>query len=384
MKATLGNFLKPIKRGVEVSGDGTYRQVGVRVWGKGSYERGTITGKETQYKTLFEVKSGDLIINKIWSRNGAIAIVPQEQNGCFVSTEFPTFEIDTKKVDPIWLNIRLATQDFWHKCALASGGTSGKNRIKVEKFLDINIDLPNLSEQHKRIEKYKLQAISHSELVNKVNSNISSLEKMVKTFFYSRIKNCNYDKMINIAPIIRRSVNITALETYPELGIRSFGKGTFHKPSIEGKELGSKKLFEIRENDLLFSNVFAWEGAIAVANSSDTGRFGSHRFISCLCKENLADPYFLRYYFLSPEGMEAIRKASPGSAGRNKTLGLKKLEAILVPCPSIDEQKKFRQIYLDSLLLISKLQKSLTDSELIRKTYIQKVILTSASNSFKS
>jgi hypothetical protein len=47
--------------------------------------------------------------------------------------------------------------------------------------------------------------------------------------------------------------------------IRSFGKGTFHKPPLSGSDVGTKRLYRIEPGDLLFSNVFAWEGAIAIA-----------------------------------------------------------------------------------------------------------------------
>jgi type I restriction enzyme S subunit len=105
--------------------------------------------------------------------------------------------------------------------------------------------------------------------------------------------------------------------------------------------VGSKRLFRIETGDLLFSNVFAWEGAIAVAQPEDTGRFGSHRFITCVADRRLASADFLRYYFLTDEGMEKIGKASPGGAGRNRTLGLEKLMAIEVPVPSPEAQQAF-------------------------------------------
>lgn len=50
-----------------------------------------------------------------------------------------------------------------------------------------------------------------------------------------------------------------------ELGIRLFVKGTLHKPPLSGAEVGSKRLFSIEPGDLMFSNVFAREGAVAVA-----------------------------------------------------------------------------------------------------------------------
>lgn len=91
----------------------------------------------------------------------------------------------------------------------------------------------------------------------------------------------------------------------------------------------------------MFSNVFAWEGAIAVATPDDDGRMGSHRFISCVADPDKALPHFLCYHLLTPKGMEAIIAASPGGAGRNKTLGLEKLERILVPVPTLSVQAEF-------------------------------------------
>jgi type I restriction enzyme S subunit len=129
--------------------------------------------------------------------------------------------------------------------------------------------------------------------------------------------------------------------SYPELGVRSFGKGTFHKPPLTGAEVGTKRLFRIEAEDLVFSNVFAWEGAVAVATRRDDGRFGSHRFITCVVDRSRANAHFLqRYFTASPDGIEQIRRASPGGAGRNRTLGVDKLVDLLVPLPPIDLQER--------------------------------------------
>lgn len=143
----------------------------------------------------------------------------------------------------------------------------------------------------------------------------------------------------DIAPIVRRPVDIELNHSYPELGIRSFGKGTFHKPPLTGAEVGTKRLFRIETDDLVFSNVFAWEGAVAVAGQRDDGRFGSHRFITCAVDPSRANVHFLqRYFTASPDGMEQLRRASPGGAGRNRTLGVDKLAELLVQLPPTEVQ----------------------------------------------
>lgn len=146
--------------------------------------------------------------------------------------------------------------------------------------------------------------------------------------------------LADIAPIVRRPVVIRNDEAYPELGIRSFGRGTFHKPALSGVEVGSKRLFRIEPGDLVFSNVFAWEGAIAVASPADAGRFGSHRFITCVVDGNRADANYLQLYLTaSPEGRSQVLQASPGGAGRNRTLGVDKMVRIQVRLPPLKQQR---------------------------------------------
>lgn len=134
-----------------------------------------------------------------------------------------------------------------------------------------------------------------------------------------------------VAPLVRRPVNVEAEGQYPELGIRSFGKGTFHKPSVHGMGVGTKKLYRIEPGDIVFNNVFAWEGAVAVARAEDAGRVGSHRFITCVPLPETVTAMFLRFFFLTKEGIARLGEASPGGAGRNRTLGLQALGKIRVP-----------------------------------------------------
>lgn len=151
------------------------------------------------------------------------------------------------------------------------------------------------------------------------------------------------EPMLKVAPLVRRPVTVKRGGNYPELGIRSFGKGTFHKPALTGEEVGNKRIYRIEPGDLLFSNVFSWEGAIAVVQPEDAGRYGSHRFITCVPDPLKATADFLCHWFLTDEGMKYVREASPGAAGRNRTLGLKKLMAIPVPVPPLAKQEEFSE-----------------------------------------
>lgn len=146
--------------------------------------------------------------------------------------------------------------------------------------------------------------------------------------------------MGDVAPLIRRPIQPKADETYREIGIRSFGNGVFHKTPTTGLEIGSKRVFSVEPDDLLFNIVFAWEGATAVATEAERGMIGSHRFLTCVTDKSKADARFLNYWFMQAEGRDQLLRASPGGAGRNRTLGVKKLAAIRVPLPPLDEQRR--------------------------------------------
>lgn len=141
-----------------------------------------------------------------------------------------------------------------------------------------------------------------------------------------------------ILELQRRWVKVDPFATYEEIGVRCFGKGIFHKPAIDGMILGNKRVLSIEPDDLVFNNVFAWEGAVAVAGPEENGKIGSHRFVTYTVNPELATPQFLQLYFTTEGGLNVLRKASPGSAGRNKTLGLERFISQSIPLPPRPEQ----------------------------------------------
>lgn len=138
----------------------------------------------------------------------------------------------------------------------------------------------------------------------------------------------------------RRKIEVDPLETYEEIGVRSFGRGIFHKEPVTGATLGAKRVFHIRPGDLVFNNVFAWEGAVALAGASEAGKCGSHRFLTYTARSDDVDLAYLLYLFLSEPGLAAIGVASPGSAGRNRTLAIERFENLEVSVPDLAVQQQ--------------------------------------------
>jgi type I restriction enzyme S subunit len=132
---------------------------------------------------------------------------------------------------------------------------------------------------------------------------------------------------------VRRPVVVDPDGVYSEIGIRSYGNGIFHKEDISGTDVGSKDLFAISSGDLVFNIVFAWEGAVALADGGDDGRVGSFRFPTYRAVAGSCDIRFINYFFQTRYGRFLLREHSPGGAGRNRTLNQPALlkEKIAVP-----------------------------------------------------
>ncbi|MGH2522741.1 MAG: restriction endonuclease subunit S, partial [Anaerolineales bacterium] len=148
-RVRLGEVAIPVERRETPAPGKLYRQIGVKLWGQGAYERESVDGGQTRYQTLSRVEAGDIIVNKIWARNGSVAVVTNGLAGCCGSSEFPTFAPDRRRLDPRWFHWITKAKWFWEQCDEKSRGTSGKNRIRPEQFLQIEIPLPPLAEQQR-------------------------------------------------------------------------------------------------------------------------------------------------------------------------------------------------------------------------------------------
>lgn len=340
----LSRALRQVEDVVHLEDKKQYQQVTVSLHGRGLRLRQVVKGADVKTKRQFRVRTGQFVYSRIDARNGAFGLVPPELDGAVVSNDFPVFDVEGKVADPKFIAYLAQSRWFISQCEDPSRGVTNRQRLAEDLLLSLEVPLPPVDEQHRVVEKIDAVATRMAEAQRLRESVEEEREEMLRAFARELAKDVPRRPMQQVAPVTRRPVKVEKGAMYPELGIRSFGRGTFHKPAISGANLGRKRLFHIHPGDLVFSNVFSWEGAIAVAKDEDEGRVGSHRFITCVPDPALATAEFLRSWLLTDEGMSYILEASPGAAGRNRTLGLKKLMAIPVPLPPLEAQQRLTQL----------------------------------------
>ena len=292
---------------------------------------------ETQYR----LKSGDLLFARIGGTTGKSFLVKDVPEAVFAS-----YLIRVRPgpaILPEFLAFYFRSPDYWEsiESEIEDGNRPTMNGSKLAELM---IPVPPIEVQKKIVSRIESLTTRAQELSEHTQAIPSDMQRAVASFYERLAAEAPQQPLEAVASPVRRPITTTPEGSYPELGLRSFGKGTFHKPALSGTEVGGKRIFRIHAGDLVFSNVFGWEGAIAVAQPEDDGRAGSHRYITYLADPAQSTPEFLCFHFLTARGLEDIRAASPGSAGRNRTLGLERLKQIQVPVPPIEEQRRFTEL----------------------------------------
>lgn len=174
---------------------------------------------------------------------------------------------------------------------------------------------------------------------------------------------------------VEMPVKIQPNQLYTQIGIRSHGKGLFYKEPVTGAALGNKSVFWIEPNCFIVNIVFAWEQAIGKTTQAEVGMIASHRFPMYRPIDNKVDINYLIVFFLTKRGTDVLEGASPGGAGRNKTLGQDRFSKSMVVLPPIEEQQKIAAILTTQDKVIELKEKLLAEKQR-QKKYLMQVLLT--------
>ena len=123
-----------------------YPTIGILNAGRGVFQQPDLLGAKTSYKKLFRVRAGQVVYSKLKAFEGSIAIVPDEFDGYFVSSEFPAFDVGD--VWPPYLKQVLQSEMFTVQLRKASHGLGARReRVHPRDFLQITIPLPSSGAQ---------------------------------------------------------------------------------------------------------------------------------------------------------------------------------------------------------------------------------------------
>jgi len=342
----VGDLLRLERRSVEIAPGGLYREIGVRSFGRGIFHKEPVSGAELGTKKVFKVEPGDLVVSNVFAWEGAVGCATDRERGRIGSHRFMTWVPECYDVDVRYVAHFLLSDSGMSQLRRASPGSAGRNRtLAIGGFRELRIPLPGLDDQRRIAARLDAIAAVSAETGATAQQLVESIEARLLADVITDAPTRRFGDLLHLE---RRKVDVALDAEYREVGVRSFGRGLFIKDPITGSELGGKRVFRVCSGDLVISNIFAWEGAVALATDGHDGLIGSHRFMTWVPSVPEVDPCFVRHYLTSPGGVAALRAASPGSAGRNRTLGISALSDLPIPIPDISLQQRVNARFVQS------------------------------------
>lgn len=278
--AKIDSFLIRNKTKISINDNTEYKRVKIKLYNKGVFLRDKEIGKNIGTKKQFLIKKGQFLLSKIDARNGAFGLATDEVDGAIITADFFAYDIDITKIEPYFLVLMTTTKKFQQFAQSASSGTTGRQRINEQKFLDVKIPLPplkvqkkivqdyqnkfNLSvlqeqqveDKEKEIEEYLYQELGIEILQNNINNDILAFVN------YKNMFSWGVEKNINNKPIFTSNrYSLVSLKN-----VCTLVRGVTYKKSSELNKGGYKVL---RANNITLENMINFDDIKFISKNED-------------------------------------------------------------------------------------------------------------------
>mgnify|MGYP001312148965 CR=1 FL=1 len=374
----IGSFLKRNKTQVKIQDDILYKRPTIKMNNGGILLRDEVLGVEIGTKNQFRINQAQFLLSKIDARNGAFGVVPSELDNGIITGNFWTFDVDTSFINPHYLSILTGTPMFQRLCQSASVGTTNRNYLQEDLFLDFEIPLPSLTEQEEILAEYKAKMQEAERLKVEIEllkktydevffsafsierpkpilkktglqfvpfSTLSRWDALSSNFIFAdALKSSAY----NLVPLgvfakfVSRSWNkkthkddtfnyIELGGVNPDLGIESYS-------TLDKKEAPSRATQTVKEGDLIIGTTRPYLKRFAIVQEEHNDFVCSSGF-SVIEPTEEVNLYFLKYYLMSCFGEEQLSNNMSGAlypAITSKSL----MEDIYIPEIDIEQQNE--------------------------------------------
>ncbi len=372
----IGSFLTRNRNLINIQDNVKYSRVTVKVNNNGVFLRDVQLGKNIGTKKQYIVQKSQFIISKIDARNGSMGIIPNELDGAIVTNDFPTFFVDNNKINSQFLLLLTTTTVFINFAQSCSSGTTNRQRINIEQFLNIKIPLPSLSEQNRIVKNYNEKinlARKQEKQAEQLETNIENylfevlgIEKLEEKEVKKGLQFVNYSILTdwnsankNISKYKSFKYPLSSILLDETLAISVFrGKSPKYDKNGTSYILNQKcnrwnyleKEHSKKVNDDWYNKInssfFTKENDILI-NSTGEGTIGR---ATCIEKENVSllydshilllrlditkiNPQFYTYLFNSKYGQQQVSDIKSAQSTKQTELGINNLKKIMFPLP---------------------------------------------------
>lgn len=149
--------------------------------------------------------------------------------------------------------------------------------------------------------------------------------------------------LVNLGEVLRLDIDSVPIDPsaiYPMVGVLSFGRGLFYKKPVQHGNTSYRVLYRLKANHIVMSQLFGWEGALALSSDEFAGRFVSPQFPTFVCDDKRIDRSFLGWWLRLPSFWDDLGERTSGMGDRRRTLNPQALFAGKIPLPPLSEQRR--------------------------------------------
>lgn len=152
----LCDVLVRVKDKVRIEPDEEYTRVTLKTNHGGIVLRDRKQGNAIGRKLQYRIKGGQLLVSKIDVSRGAVGIVPKSLSGAVVTENFWVYEVqDKQKVILEYVALLLTTSEFMAMASENSNGSTGRQYMQENIFLNQYIPIPGITVQDRLVREYK-------------------------------------------------------------------------------------------------------------------------------------------------------------------------------------------------------------------------------------
>jgi type I restriction enzyme S subunit len=312
---------------------------GVYGFGRGVLFRDAVRGASMSMPYLYRLSAGQIVYSRLKAFEGAFALVPQEAEGCYVSNEFPTFDVDKGQALPAFVAHVLARPRTWTELAERITGVGARReRLQVQEFLKFEIELPPLDVQTRIAAALQ----TAGNVVTATRAEAEAARALAMAIYEHSFNGAEW-RRVRLADVARLDVETVAVvgdDEYPVAGVLIAGRGLFWRGTINGSATTYQGLHRLREGQLVYRKLTAWEGPITVVPPAFDGAFVSPEFPTLTLDHSQILPEFMRFICRRPSFHAEMRTRSTGTAERRNRLKPTDLLDIEINLPPLGDQRR--------------------------------------------
>ena len=349
-RVSLGELITLDRRPVNVMTDKAYQEIGLYSYGRGIFHKTPRSGLEVGDKSLFEMRSGDLVFQITFAWEGAIALCSDAEEGLFGSVRYPTYRVDESRCFPPFLRRYLCAHEGLDQIGRICPGSAGRNRVLALKRLpEVQVPLPPIDEQWLIENKIEAQAVRITEaqrLRRDAEANASSYTWAICEKYFKAIGSRYQVRVLEELVDQNRGISYGIVQTGREVeggvptlragDLQWFGVRTTGIKKVDPHIEKSFQRTRLRGNELLL-RIRGGVGELAVSPPELIGGNVS-REIAVIPLDPLVDPTFAMYMLAAPTNQTLMHGQVRGTSYIG--INLKDVRRIAVPVPPIAEQQR--------------------------------------------